>query len=206
MKKTLLMLTLFLSFLGTTVKAQTFEFRYQGQSLPDGATVTIAAEENAFGELSCETNSSADPLNGLMLQMLTGNTANASATLQITHNTLSPQILQWCMGGVCTPFNNSNMLSKQFEANGAVQVQFDASNIQSKGYLMATLNVSVGFESHQVNIQFTNGESAGIANLTLRHAPSTFNLLGRHTAGRLPAGVYIVRSGGKTKKIIRQNH
>ena len=48
--------------------AQTFEFRYHGESLADGATVTIQAEEDewGFGEMGCYTNPSSDPNNGLI--------------------------------------------------------------------------------------------------------------------------------------------
>ena len=63
MRKVLLVMAVMMSVLVTSVKAQSFEFQYQGQSLEDGATVTIAAEANAFGELSCETNPSSDPNN-----------------------------------------------------------------------------------------------------------------------------------------------
>ena len=35
--------------------AQGFVFQYQGESLADGATVIIAAEEDLFGDMSCET-------------------------------------------------------------------------------------------------------------------------------------------------------
>ena len=76
------------------VKAQSFEFQYQGQSLEDGATVTISAETNAFGELSCETNPIANASNGLVLKLLQDASANGSATLEITENTLSPKMLQ----------------------------------------------------------------------------------------------------------------
>ena len=45
-------------------RAQGFEFQYRGESLANGATVTIEAEENSFGELSCETNSTGNPSDG----------------------------------------------------------------------------------------------------------------------------------------------
>ena len=118
-----------------SVKAQSFEFQYQGKSLEDGATVTISAEPNAFGELSCETNPSANASNGLVLKLLQNASANGSATLEITENTLYPKMLQWCMGGVCTPFGDEKMLTKKLTVNEIEQVQFDATEIQSKGLL-----------------------------------------------------------------------
>lgn len=160
MKKCLFLMMVLLSFGGLTVKAQSFEFQYQGQSLKDGDMVTIAAEGNIFGELACETNPSTNPNNGLVLKLLSSSTANARAELQITHNTLKAQMLQWCMGGECVPVNDTKAFTKQFTATENVQVQFDATNIQSKGYLLATLKATVGEETHQVTIQFTNGESA----------------------------------------------
>ena len=54
------------------VQAQGFVFQYQGQNLPDGETVIIAAEEDIFGELSCETNDLLDPDSGLVLKLLRG--------------------------------------------------------------------------------------------------------------------------------------
>lgn len=204
MRKSLLVIVALLSLAGGSVKAQTFEFQYQGQSLKDGATVTIAAEANAFGELSCETNPSANPNNGLVLKLLSGSTANVNASLQVTHNTLSPQMLQWCMGGECTPFANTDALKKQFTVNDVVQVQFDASNIQSKGYLLATLKASVSLETHRVNIQFTNGETANVSEFTEngRQTPRIYDLKGCLMEGHIPSGIYIQTDGVSKKKIV----
>ena len=208
MKKCLLVIITLFFQVGISVKAQSFEFQYQGQSLEDGAIVTIAAEADAFGELSCETNSTDNPTNGLMLKLLSGSTANMKATLQITHNTLSPQILQWCMGGECWPVNDKDVFTKQFSVNDNVQVQFDATNIQSKGYLLATLKASVGLETHQVVIQFTNGESADIRHLSIssRQASSVYNLKGHRVEGPLPSGIYIVTDGIQKRKIINKSY
>ena len=137
--------------------AQSFEFQYQGESLADGDTVTISAEEDLFGDLSCETNNSMNPTNGLMLKLLNGTTATGSAILEITHNTLDAEMLQWCMGGACTSFNNQTSLTKQFTVTDRTQVQFDAIAIHSEGYLTATLKATIGLESHNVNILFVNG-------------------------------------------------
>ena len=185
-----------------SAKAQTFEFQYQGQSLKDGDMVTIAAEANAFGELSCETNPSANPENGLMLKLLSGTTADVKARLEITHNTLSPQMLQWCMGGKCEPFMNTDVLKKTFTVNAKEQVLFDATNIQSKGYLLATLEASVGTEKQTVTIQFTNGEATGInGTKQTKESQKVYDLNGRLLpvnavgTGALPSGIYLV--GGK---------
>lgn len=185
------------------VRAQGFEFQYRGQSLADDATITIVAEEDAFGQLSCETNHVDNPSDGLMLKILSGLTANVNAKLQITHNTLDAEMLQWCMGGTCMPFNNNTSLSKQFSVDGSVQVQFDASNIRSNGYLSAVLTASVGLESHRVNIEFTNGEQSGVGSVVNRKYVARFyDLNGRCLKGRLANGVYLVSDGDGIRKVI----
>lgn len=187
-----------------SVKAQSFEFQYQGKSLEDGATVTISAEPNAFGELSCETNPSSDPYNGLVLKLLQNASANGSATLEITENTLYPKMLQWCMGGVCTPFGDEKMLTKKLTVNEIEQVQFDATDIQGKGYLLATLKVTIGLESHQVFIQFINGEATGVAQVlkTDEKNQAMFDLKGCRIKDTRRSGIYIVSDGNQKKKVI----
>jgi thiol-disulfide isomerase/thioredoxin len=180
MKKCLFLMMALLSFGGLKVKAQSFEFQYQGQSLKDGDMVTIAAEQSAFGELACETNPSTNPNNGLVLKLLSGSTANVKAELEITHNTLNAQMLQWCMGGDCWPVNDTKVFTKQFTVTENVQMQFDATNIQSKGYLLATVKATVGAETHQVAIQFTNGESAN------EQAQIWWGYFGEKEVSRLP--------------------
>ncbi|MBO4565000.1 MAG: hypothetical protein J5720_06175 [Bacteroidaceae bacterium] len=202
MKKCLLLMMALLSLGGLSVKAQSFEFQYQGHSLKDGDVVTIAVEEDSFGELSCETNPSSDPNNGLVLKLLSSFTANVKATLQITYNTLSPQMLQWCMGGECWPVNDTDMFTKQFTVTDNVQVQFDAINIHSKGYLLATLKAYIGLESHQVTIQFTNGESADIREMTIYpQTISVYDLKGCRVEGALSPGIYIITDGTQKRKV-----
>ena len=151
--------TLMIGLIATlTSWAQGFEFQYQGESLPDGATVIIAAEEDLLGDMSCETNNAMDPTNGLMLKLLRGTTASATATLEITYNSLNGAALQWCMGGECTPLRNQTSLTKQFTMEGSRLVQFDAIGINGEGYLTATLKVTIGLESHKVYIVFVNGD------------------------------------------------
>ena len=112
-------------------------------------------------------------------------------------------MLQWCMGGTCMPFGSNTMLTKQFAADGSVQVRFDATNIRSNGYLSAVLTASVGLESHRVNIEFTNGEHAGVESVVRgRHTVQVYDLNGRSVKGRLAAGVYIISDGYKIRKTI----
>ena len=102
MIKKLLAIAIVFSLSAAAMMAQTFEFRYHGQSLAEGATVTIAAEEDeyGFGEMWCETNPISNPSNGLILQLLSGTTATGNATMTITENTLNPVQITWCMGGL----------------------------------------------------------------------------------------------------------
>lgn len=168
MKKHLLLTLAVLLLTATTAKAQSFEFRYQGNTVPEGGTVTIAAvpDDFGFGEYWCESNPSSNPNNGLILKLLSGTTASGRANINIERNTLNPQTLKWCMGGECSLLNNKTTLDKNFSvSNGSVQVQFDAENCQSVGDLLATLTATIGSETHTVKILFTYGTSA-INNVT----------------------------------------
>lgn len=143
------------------VVAQNFEFRYHGESLPDGATVTIVAEEDewGFGEMGCYTNPSSNPNNGLILQVLSGNVTQGTANLVIEENMLNPARLLWCMGGNCMNLGSNTNITKPFTTtNGVCRVQFDAEDIQSEGHLLATLTATMGSETHTVKIKFTYGE------------------------------------------------
>lgn len=197
MKKQLLLISFFL-FMVVAAMAQSFEFRYHGNSVADGATVTIAAEEDDFGELSCETNLASNPADGLMLKLLSGTSADFSATMEIEYNTLNASTVQWCMGGACMPFNNVSKLNKNFTVNDAELVQFDAYDIKTTGYLLAKLAVRRALESQTIYIQFTNGESAGIGTmLNNEKAPKdnvVFDLQGRRV-DQPTKGLYIV--GGR---------
>ena len=185
--------------------AQGFEFQFQGESLTDGATVIIAAEEDLFGDLSCETNNAMNPTDGLMLKLLTGTTATGSAKLEITQNTLDAEMLQWCMGGACTTLGNQTSFTKQFTVNDRTQVQFDAIAIHSEGLLTAKLKATIGLESHLVNIVFINGDYDGIK--AIDHSPlnidhSVYDLNGRRVErSMLRKGIFIVKEGDRIRKV-----
>lgn len=187
--------------------AQGFEFQYQGQSLADGATVIIVAEEDLFGDLSCETNSAMNPNDGLMLKLLNGTTATGSAVLEITHNTLDAEMLQWCMGGACTSLNQSS-LTKQFTVTDRTPVQFDAIAIHSEGYLTANLKVIIGLELHKVTIMFVNGDYDSIrviSNGQQTMDNGVYDLNGRRISAEanpsLKKGMYIVKDGEHIRKV-----
>lgn len=183
--------------------AQGFVFQYQGENLADDATVIIAAEEDIFGDLSCETNNAMNPTDGLMLKLLNSTSAGATATLQITSNTLNADMLQWCMGGDCTTLGSQTSLTKRFTVNGSAQVQFDAIAISSEGYLTATLKVTIGLESHQVNIMFVNGDYDSIKALPQRRSGegAVYDLTGKRVQGRPSSGIYFVNDGKHIRKV-----
>lgn len=195
-----LMVTLF-------AEAQGFVFQYQGESLADDATVVIAAEEDMFGDLSCETNSPMNPTDGLMLKLQNSTSAAATATLQITSNSLDADMLQWCMGGDCTTFGSQTSLTKRFTVNGNAQVQFDAVAIKSEGLLTATLKVTIGLEKHQVNIMFVNGDYDGIneiknEKLKIKNGDGAVcDLNGKRVQGRPSSGIFIVDDGKNIRKV-----
>ena len=187
-------------------QAQGFVFQYQGRNLPDGETVIIAAEEDIFGELSCETNDLLDPDSGLVLKLLRGTSSPVTAVLQITHNSLNAASIQWCMGTECSSMNSLTSLTKRFTMGDSEGVQFDATGIGSEGYLEATLKVTIGLETHQVNIIFVNGDYDGIKEVqkfksSIVEKGAIFDLLGRQVK-RASSGIRIVREGERIRKVL----
>ncbi|MBQ6433248.1 MAG: hypothetical protein IJJ94_04815 [Bacteroidaceae bacterium] len=148
-----------------TASAQTAEFRYHGQPLADGATVTIYSEEDDWGDAACETNptSSAEAAaNGLILANLTGSELRGTAKLTINSNTMATERIQWCMGGECVIVRGST-LDKSFmvKANSFILTQFDAIPTQY-GELTATITAMVGLSSLTVNIRFVHQDGEAV--------------------------------------------
>ena len=214
MKKNLFMTMVALCMSVVTGWAQSFEFLYEGRSLANGEEVTIpaVADEFGFGELWCETNPSSNPNNGLVLKLLSGNSTNGSATLNIEHNDLNPNTLKWCMGGECTMMTDVNKQTKQFDASsGRVQVQFDAEGINGEGYLSATLTATLGGETRSVKIKFVNGESAENqmwwGYMSEKNISNSDDGLGSSQAGTLDVAIFVPAAhnfvDGSTIKAIR---
>ena len=145
-----------------TASAQTAEFRYHGQPLADGATVTIYSEEDDWGDMVCESNPASNPSNGLVLANLTGSELRGTAKLTINSNTMATERIQWCMGGECVIVRSST-LDKSFavKANSFILTQFDAVPTQY-GELTATITAMVGLSSLTVNIRFVHQEAGAI--------------------------------------------
>ena len=189
-------------FAGSAAIAQTFEFQYQGVTLEDGATVTIAAQEDFFGEMSCETNPMDNPDNGLVLKMQDLSAGNVKAVLLIQNNGLGASMMQWCMGGECSLALNKTSLTKTFAPAGTVQVLFDATDIQGDGNLLATLTVTQNGQTRKVGILFTNEGATSIKSLTStlsKGEGAVYDLSGRKMFNGLKKGIYIVNG----KKILR---
>ena len=150
-----------------------FEFRYCSNSIENGGTVTIMAEEDSFGfgELNCETNPSSNPKNGLVLVTKDGSKQSGTATISILSNKLDPGNIQWCMGGECVPMNGKSSLTKSFttDDDGVCLVMFDATKIQSEGMLEAKLTATIGSETQTVYIKFVYEKPAPQGNMEFRY-------------------------------------
>lgn len=137
---------------------QPVQFYYKGQPLDDGATVTIQAEANDWGELACETNPAGNPADGLILKNLTATDVSGTATLTITTRTMAPQLVQWCMGGLCVAIP-ADTFDKDFTvpAGGQIMAQLDATPTQY-GELLAEISVMANLRRVTVNVRFVNAD------------------------------------------------
>ena len=84
-----------------TLHAQDCVFQYEGKPLEDGATVTINAAPDVFGEPECNTNPADDIANGLFIVNKTNKALSGSAKITISDKTLQTENIRWCMGGIC---------------------------------------------------------------------------------------------------------
>ena len=187
MKKLLSIATLLLVSV-PAVLAQSFEFRYHGESLADGATVTIQAEEDewGFGEICCETNPGSNPYDGLILKLLLGDRADATATLTVESKTFEASIITWCMGETCVQIGDNTTYVKNFTVkNGSDPVRLDAQDITSEGHFLATLNATINGETRSVKIKFIHGEQVlpvlgdvnGDGNVTAADVTLLYNIM-----------------------------
>lgn len=196
--------------LAMQVAAQKFEFKYNGEVLADGSTLTINAETDMFGELACETNPSSGSDEGLVVAGKDGAYISGSAHMAILEHTFKAKTVQWCMGGSCELMKTVNELDKTFSGT-SVPVMFDAFTIRQEGYLLAQLDVTVGDESQTLYIEFSNGQHAGIGSMTANEdSADVYDLNGRQVMMKanaaerqmLKPGLYVVKSGDKTRKVI----
>ena len=158
MKRILSLATTLLALTLTATAQQPLQFYYQGQPLDDGATVTINAETDAFGDLICETNPAGNPSGGLVLKNLTTADITGQSSLTITTNTMAPRLVQWCMGGLCVPIP-SDTYDKEFtvRADGQILTQLDAFPT-AYGELRAQISVTANLRTLTVNVVFQNAD------------------------------------------------
>ena len=133
------------------------EFRYHGQSLEDGAVVTIpGVVDPVWGDIECNTNPAADAINGLVFANTSNKEMKCTAKLTIESNTMDPSQIQWCMGGQCTLVTGTT-ITKDFtaKAGGVTMVQFDCLPTRD-GALDALLEVTSNKKTYTVRIRFVN--------------------------------------------------
>lgn len=207
--KKLFTLTIML-ILTVHVSAQKFDFKYKGEVLANGSTLSINAETDMFGELACETNPSAAPENGLIVSGKNGAYISGTAHLAILEHTFKAKTVQWCMGGSCESMKSVTELDKTFEGS-AVQTMFDAFTIRAEGYLLAKLDVTVSGETQSLYIEFSNGQHSGVHSLqTTEEYANVYDLSGRlimanaNASARqsLRPGIYTIKSGNKARKVL----
>ena len=151
-------LTLFLVVFGAVQmsRSQDVFFRFDGKTLENSSWVEIGAQPDSFfpDVKNCMTNNHSDPSSGLFL--VAPPNSSVSATLEILSNTLSPLMVQWCMGGLCQVMAEDQSLEKSFtvEDDGCMAVEFDANGVGNEGQLEAKLTAMVGSNSISVNIRF----------------------------------------------------
>ena len=158
MKRTATLLFTLCTLALTALAQQPVQFYYKGQPLDDGATVTIQAEANDWGELACETNPAGNPADGLILKNLTATDISGTATLTITSRTMAPSLVQWCMGGLCVAIP-ADTFDKDFTvpAGGQIMTQFDATPTQY-GELTAEISVMANLRRVTVGVRFVNAD------------------------------------------------
>lgn len=207
--KKLFTLTIML-ILAVHVSAQKIEFKYKGEVLANGSTLSINAETDMFGELACETNPSTAPENGLIISGKNGAYISGTAHLAILEHTFKAKTIQWCMGGLCEPMKAVNELDKTIEGSN-VQMMFDAFTIRAEGYLLAKLDVTVSGETQSLYIEFSNGQHSGVHSLQAsEERANVYDLSGRLVMANADAsarqslrpGIYTIKSGNKARKVI----
>ena len=205
-------MTVALAFgLATAAHAQSAYYTFDGKRLADGATITIEAEEDAWGGYSCETNPATDITKGVKFVNATAKALSGKATLTITKDELKPYPIQWCMGGSCQ-IVNSTPFNKDFTvpANGAIPLQYDAVLDEEDlhyGQMESTIVAKVGSESFTVHIVFTLTDPAhvGAADSQKPVVLEYFTLDGRSCKLQQPRGVSLARfSDGKVRKVTRK--
>lgn len=183
--------------------AQDAEFRYHGQALENGATVTITGEiDPIFGDIECNTNPANEAANGLVFVNKSKNEWNCVAKLTIESNTMAPSQIQWCMGGECTMIKESS-LTKNFsqKAGASTPVQFDCLPTK-EGELVASIQVTANLKNYLVKVRFVY-DPAHIGQVSDgKTTPTAFYTIDGRRMTRQRPGLGLVRMGdGSLHKI-----
>lgn len=189
-----------------SASSQTAEFRFNGEPVAEGATVTIAATKNPLTKrVVCET--------GAILSLYNLSAQRQSGTVQLSQydNTLGTTGGKICMGETCSSFSGSTF-TKSFSvaANTAAATQYDVTPAQ-EGAMLTRMVATIGGETHTVIVRFTYGDvetsvrAAAAAATTLDVYTLSGRLLrrGASSVQGLARGVYIVKNQqGEARKLV----
>lgn len=189
--------------------AQSFEFRYNGEPIEDGATLEYESmrdilpghEYVCVPRLFTVANVSASPL-------------TFTASLRITENSMEATA-QMCTGGQCMPVTQSWSGSFTVAPGETEALQYEAWP-SKPGTMTTVFTATAAGETKTVNFLFKHSVASGITEATTE-APAydvyslSGSLVGQSLAPaalrQLPAGAYIVRpvgdaGGTNVKKVI----
>lgn len=188
--------------LDTDIATQTFALTYQGEQLPDYASVIIEAEEDEHGDVMAETNPTGSGAKGLLVTTLNGNRQQGKAILEVLSSTLQAGQIQWCMGGDCVPITLQQPVEKTFttDESGKAQVMFDVAQIKQYGSLEARLTITIGNETHQAVISVVY-EQPVIAKTNFSFHETALYTGKRYTSADFPdikSGSFKIAKNGRT--------
>ena len=192
-----------------TLHAQDCVFQYEGKPLEDGATVTINAAPDVFGEPECNTNPADDIANGLFIVNKTNKALSGSAKITISDKTLQTENIRWCMGGICQIVQSTTM-TKDFSiaaskngANGKTAIQYDCAVKGEGGEMTFFFNATAATEIYTVFIHFINDPNLHVSGTTTTAKPVAYYTLDGRQVSQRPRGVCLVKfSDGRVRKMV----
>lgn len=196
-----LFITFILAVVSTVmVVAQTFEFRMDGKTVPEGSTVEfVSTYEPLFMREDCYMG------NRLVLCNLTSSELKGSQIL-INYSYVSGSLGDGvypvnCMGGECrTNVWSTYTATLGLGPNGSMGVDIHVEDVKN-GEMLTKLSVTIGRETHVVYIKFVCNATSGIGNAGIASASfDVYDLTGSVVAKgvsasglrSLRAGVYIL--------------
>lgn len=194
-----------------------FEFRYDGNSLEEGATVVIKAEKDENGEINWTTNPESNPKNGLILATLDGKKQLGQARLEILNSSFQAELpieekpeLIWKMGNMdyifIDPESGGDNRDFSTDDEGIVMVQLYTQSLRNEGFIDACLTGAINGKKRTVNIKFVNEADTAIKDIQKGSKPFDVYSLngvklrsGVTSLDGLPRGLYIVNG----RKIVK---